>query len=290
MLKDIGIIMIKDYLIESMNQDEVNLAITWAAQEGWNPGIHDAVCFYQTDPHGFFAGKLNGKTIAIGSAVIYDEFFAFCGFYIVDKPYRNQGYGLELTKARLAYIGNRNAGIDGVINMLDKYARIGYQLAHNNARYCLNKIIKPVSSDPYIVPLNQIDFSQLSLYDRLHFPAPRPQFLKCWINQPQSLALAYLIDGQINGYGVIRTCQKGFKIGPLFADNPAIARQLFTNLVQYAKGQLVFLDIPENNPLAIELIRQYQMEKVFATARMYLKGEPLLKKENIYGITTFELG
>ncbi len=290
MLKDIGTIMIKDYLIESMNQDEVNLAITWAAREGWNPGIHDTVCFYQTDPHGFFAGKLNGKTIAIGSAVIYDEFFAFCGFYIVDKPYRNQGYGLELTKARLAYIGNRNAGIDGVINMLDKYARIGYQLAHNNARYCLNKIIRPVSSDPHIVPLNQIDFSQLSLYDRLHFPAPRPQFLKCWINQPQSLALAYLIDGQINGYGVIRTCQKGFKIGPLFADNPAIASQLFTNLVQYAKGQLVFLDIPENNPLAIELVRQYQMEKVFATARMYLKGEPLLKKENIYGITTFELG
>ncbi|HGF1465869.1 TPA: GNAT family N-acetyltransferase, partial [Legionella pneumophila] len=192
--------MIKDYLIETMNQDEVNLAISWATREGWNPGIHDATCFYQTDPHGFFAGKLNGKTIAIGSAVIYDEFFAFCGFYIVDKPYREQGFGLELTKARLAYIGNRNAGIDGVINMLDKYARIGYQLAHNNARYCLNKTIKPISSEPHIVPLNQIDFSQLSSYDRLHFPAPRPQFLKCWISQPQSLALAYLIDGQIKGY------------------------------------------------------------------------------------------
>ncbi|HDU8132738.1 TPA: GNAT family N-acetyltransferase, partial [Legionella pneumophila] len=68
--------MIKDYLVETMNQDEVNLAISWAAREGWNPGIHDATCFYQTDPHGFFAGKLNGKTIAIGSAVIYDEFFA----------------------------------------------------------------------------------------------------------------------------------------------------------------------------------------------------------------------
>lgn len=273
-----------------MNQDEVNLAITWAAQEGWNPGIHDATCFYQTDPHGFFAGKLNGKTIAIGSAVIYDDFFAFCGFYIVDKSYRDQGYGLELTKARLAYIGNRNAGIDGVINMLDKYARIGYQLAHNNARYCLNKTIKPISSEPHIVPLNQIDFSQLSSYDRLHFPAPRPQFLKCWINQPQSLALAYLIDGQIKGYGVIRTCHKGFKIGPLFAGTPEIAHQLFSNLVPYAKGQLIFLDIPENNPLAIELVSQYQMKKVFATARMYLKGEPPVKKESIYGITTFELG
>lgn len=282
--------MIKDYIIETMNQDEVNLAIDWAAREGWNPGSHDAVCFYQTDPNGFFAGKLKGKTIAVGSAVIYDDHFAFCGFYIVDKSYRDQGYGLELTKARLSYIGNRNAGIDGVMNMLDKYARIGYQLAHNNARYRLNDAIKISQNDSHIVALNQTDFLQLSHYDRLHFPAPRPKFLKCWINQPQSRALGYLSEGQIQGYGVIRTCQQGFKIGPLFANTPEIAHQLFTNLAQYADGCEIFLDIPENNPSAIELVQQYQMSKVFATARMYLKGEPQLKKENIYGITTFELG
>ncbi|HCE5635702.1 TPA: GNAT family N-acetyltransferase, partial [Legionella pneumophila] len=32
--------MIKNYLIETMNQDEVSLAITWANKEGWNPGIY----------------------------------------------------------------------------------------------------------------------------------------------------------------------------------------------------------------------------------------------------------
>ncbi|KGP62676.1 acetyltransferase [Legionella norrlandica] len=283
--------MIKDYLIETMDQSEVNLAIEWATREGWNPGVHDAICFYQTDPNGFFAGKLKGQIIAIGSAVIYDEHFAFCGFYIVDTPYRDQGYGLELTKARLAYIGNRNAGIDGVMTMLDKYSRIGYRFAHNNARYRLNKKIESIQSDdPNIVPLNQTDFSQLSAYDRLHFPAPRPQFLKCWINQPQSQALGYVFEGQIKGYGVIRTCRQGLKIGPLFADTADIADKLFSHLAQYAKGSMIFLDIPENNPSAIELVQQYKMEKVFATARMYLKGEPQLKKENIYGITTFELG
>ena len=33
-----------------------------------------------------------------------------------------------------------------------------------------------------------------------------------------------------------------------------------------------------------------QMTKVFATARMYLKGQPILPMEHIYEITTFELG
>lgn len=72
------------YHIKRMNQYEVNTAIDWAqgdwaAKEGWNPGLEDAACFYQTDPN----GKLNGKIIAVGSAVIYDDFFVFCGFYIV---------------------------------------------------------------------------------------------------------------------------------------------------------------------------------------------------------------
>ncbi|MFW2572415.1 GNAT family N-acetyltransferase, partial [Legionella sp. 29fVS95] len=59
--------MKKNYLVERMEKDEVNIAIDWAANEGWNPGLHDAECFYQADPHGFFAGKLNGKIIAVGS-------------------------------------------------------------------------------------------------------------------------------------------------------------------------------------------------------------------------------
>ncbi len=282
--------MIEQYHIERMNQEEVSLAVAWAAKEGWNPGLYDAACFYQTDPHGFFAGKLNGQTIAVGSAVIYDEHFAFCGFYIVAKPYRDQGYGLELTRARLAYIGQRNAGIDGVLPMLDKYARLGYQFAHNNARYSLEQVPGSITSNASLIPLGQIDFSQLCNYDCLHFPASRPQFLKCWIQQKQSMALGFVIEKQLKGYGVIRTCQQGFKIGPLFADTPEIAKTLFHQLTQYAQGKIIFLDIPENNPLAVELVKYYKMTKVFATARMYLKGEPQLAKEHIYGITSFELG
>ncbi len=279
-----------DYKIECMNQAEVKIAVDWAGQEGWNPGLNDALCFYQTDPHGFFAGKLNGKIIAVGSAVSYDDNFAFCGFYIVDKSYRNQGYGLELTRARLAYIGNRNAGIDGVVNMLDKYTRIGYQFAHNNARYSTNSLTSSIIPDGRIIPIDKVDFPQLCAYDKRHFPAFRAQFLKCWLYQKQSLALAFIDGGQIKGYGVIRACLEGYKIGPLFSDTPEIANTLFINLAHYAQGKNIYLDIPENNVNAVNLVTHYKMIKVFATARMYLKGEPLLEKNNIYGITTFELG
>lgn len=280
-----------NYRVEPMNRAEVDFAVDWAAKEGWNPGIHDADCFYQTDPHGFFAGKLDNQIIAVGSAVIYDDHFAFCGFYIVDEAYRNEGYGLTLTKARLAYIGARNAGLDGVVNMVDKYERLGYKIAHNNGRY-LGKFTGSYvqTPDADIVPLSSVSFDKLCHYDRRHFPAPRENFLKCWINQPEGASLGYIHQGELQGYGVLRACQKGFKIGPLFANSPDIAEKLFLHLVAFAQGEAFYLDIPENNPYAKALVEKYQFQKVFETARMYLKGEPSLPIENIYGITSFELG
>lgn len=282
--------MQKNYTIEQMSKDEIKLALDWALKEGWNPGLHDADCFYQVDPNGFFAGKLDGNIIAMGSAVIYDESFAFCGFYIVAEDYRGQGYGLELTKQRLKYIGERNAGIDGVTKMLDKYAQLGYQLAHNNARYS-GTIVNPiVKINQAILPLSEINFDLLANYDRKHFPASRTAFLKCWINQPEGVSLGYIKDGELCGYGVIRLCHHGYKIAPLFADNAIIANELFLNLAKHAQGQTIYLDIPENNPNAIDLVKRYYLEKVFETARMYLKAEPQLPIEHIYGITSFELG
>jgi len=33
-----------------MREDELGLIRTWAAQERWNPGIHDGGAFYAADP------------------------------------------------------------------------------------------------------------------------------------------------------------------------------------------------------------------------------------------------
>ena len=36
--------------IRSMKPEEIDLALDWAAAEGWNPGLHDAVPFRAADP------------------------------------------------------------------------------------------------------------------------------------------------------------------------------------------------------------------------------------------------
>jgi hypothetical protein len=63
--------------IEKMTRTEVDIAIQWVQSEGWNPGIHDADCFYHTDPDGFYAAKVNGEIAGTVSVVKYSE-FRFC--------------------------------------------------------------------------------------------------------------------------------------------------------------------------------------------------------------------
>jgi hypothetical protein len=89
---------------------------------------------------------------------------------------------------------------------------------------------------------------------------------------------------------VIRPCQTGFKIAPLFANTPAAAEELFVMLSSLADGAPVFLDIPACNQRAREMAERHGMRLVFETARMYNGKFPPLPLNDIYGITSFELG
>lgn len=278
------------YVIRKMLPDELNISIEWASKEGWNPGINDARCFYFADPQGFFIGLLDGEPIATGSAVIYNDHYAFCGLYIVKAGFRAQGYGIQLTDERLKYVGNRLTGLDGVLDKVSKYERLGYRSAHQNIRYGLSNLPDTIQINSCVVELKTIPFSSLEKFDRRYFPAPRATFLQHWINQPAGYALGYLEGERLLGYGVIRKCQKGYKIGPLFAENNLIAHVLFQSLCGKVNGGPVYVDIPESNLQAQDLVKEYGMKKQFEVMRMYRNGLPNIDLQGIYGITTFELG
>jgi len=89
---------------------------------------------------------------------------------------------------------------------------------------------------------------------------------------------------------VIRACREGFKIGPLFADSPQIADRLFQTLRITAADQPLYLDIPDRNPEAQALVQCHGMQPVFECARMYTGDPPQVKLQQIYGVTSLELG
>ncbi len=281
--------MLQNYTIRNISREELDIAVNWAASEGWNPGIHDTECFYQTDPAGYFMAFIDDEPAGSVSAVKYGNEFSFIGFFIVKPEYRGRRIGLDLGNRAMTYTGNIPIGIDGVENKVKNYKTYGFKLAWNNARY--EGKASGYAAPSAVFPIQAITEKEFFEFDRKFFPGPRETFLKMWISRPGTIGLGIKSGDKLSGYGVIRPCREGWKIGPLFAETPEAADTLFTALQgAIPPGDLFYLDIPVINESAKALVGKYNMKCVFKTARMYKNGVPELPLENIYGITTYELG
>ena len=283
--------------IRNMTRVEVDDLVEQAAREGWNPGLQDAAIFWRTDPDAFVAADLGGELIGGGAITSYDGKFGFMGFFIVKPEYRGHGYGNNLWHARKERLLGRlepgaAIGMDGVFNMQTYYAKGGFAFSHRDIRFrsAGAPAMPDASNDVSLVPLSAVSFDDVLAYDTRCFPAPRPRFLEAWIAQGESLALGALEEERLAGFGVIRRCREGCKVGPLFADDAAVAETLYKALAAFAPGEPVFLDVPESNAAAMALAERYAMQEVFGCARMYLGPRPSLATDRIFGVTTFELG
>lgn len=284
------LVYVSDYKIKTMTRQQVDTAVDWAAAEGWNPGVNDAECFFRTDPGGFLVGMLDDELVSAISVVRYGSSFGFLGFYIVRPEYRGQGFGIRIWNAGLKRLRGRNIGLDGVVDQQDNYKRSGFNYAYRNVRYRGVGGSSAVSDDR-LIALQDLSFDKILAYDQLFFPDDRTVFLKSWVTQPGATSLGIVENGQLQGYGVLRPCRSGYKVGPLFADDPHLAETLFTALRAHAeKDAPVFLDTPEVNQQAVDLAERHGMTVVFETARMYTGKQPDLPLPRLYGVTTFELG
>ena len=279
-----------DLVVRTMKSDELALVMDWASQEGWNPGLADGKCFLAADPAGFLLGLIAGEPVGCISVVRYGDRFGFLGLYIVKTEMRGRGYGWQIWQAGMERLKDRTIGLDGVVAQQDNYKRSGFVLAHRNIRFGGQPACaRP--RDASLTPIGTDLIPKLRAYDRSFFPAPRDAFLRCWLEPDQRAGFALVEHGSIRGYGVIRACPTGSKIGPLFAETEAGADLLFRALAAMAPDGPVFLDCPEPNPKAIDLTQRYALSALFETARMYRgPAPPDLPLSQIYGITTLELG
>jgi len=274
--------------IRRMALDDAAWMMDMAAAEGWNPGLNDAALFFETDPRGFFVAELDGERVGCLAGVAYDDSYGFLGGYIVAPEHRGENIGIALWREATAYLGDRNVGLDGVIEQQENYRRSGFTLAYRQIRH------EGEAGGPGggpTVPLATVPFAQVVEYDARHFPVRREDFLRRWVNDRHCAVRAVTGQaGELRGFGVLRQCREGAKVGPLFADGPGEAEAILADLLALAPAGPVYLDTPEANPEAVALARRFGMSPVFETARMYNRGDPGFRVEGVFGVTTFELG
>lgn len=274
--------------IRTLSLPDVERLVDWAAAEGWNPGFQDAPVFREADPAGFIGAFVNGEMVAGISAVTYGDAFGFIGLYICRPDVRGRGYGRAVWDAGMARLAGRTIGLDGVPEQQANYRRMGFVPAYRTIRYSGRLASSVAWLVDSIVPITNDLLGQVVTVDRIHFPAPRPAFLRRWLQGPHK-AVGCVIDGKLCGFGVARACRSGFKVGPLFAADSDMAAALLAAVGNGCDGD-IHIDVPDVQASFIDKLASGGLSPGFETARMYRGPMQAQPPHGVFGVTTLELG
>ena len=265
--------------IRNLDLPEIATLLDWAAAEGWNPGLRDAVPFQAADPTGFFGAFVGGAMVAGISAVDYDAHFGFIGLYICHPDWRGQGHGKAVWDAGMAYLGQRTIGLDGVPEQQGNYASMGFVPAYETIR--MSGVLPAMPASPTLPAARLEDIASL---DRQCFPALRQAFLQHWLSPPNR-SFVHRADGDVNAYGVVRPCRDGAKFGPLFADTAAAAIDMLDTL-----SGPIHIDVPAAQTAWLAALSARGFSPGFQTTRMYRRRAPAISLDRVFGVTSLELG
>jgi hypothetical protein len=233
------------------------------------------------------------------------------GNYIVDKSYRNLGYGGTLFQAGVASLPKGcNFAADTFEEQVPMYeSKFGYKRAWNNKRFGLQVSQASRVLSTFRCPTNfkvslasDVPFRHLLEYDMSVQAHSRRSFLEKWISAPNSLSYIVTNDiGSVVGYTVVRLAFKkedGWKMGPLFADNSMIAKCLyqaaFERISTMEPTGRATIDIPYGvkfHPDSIQIIRELGGKTEEVSVRMFSKRVPNnLPLHKVFGMTSPQIG
>ncbi|MDR0468829.1 MAG: GNAT family N-acetyltransferase [Peptococcaceae bacterium] len=275
--------------IRNFTLPEMVFPMEVAFKEGWNPGLYDGVAFYQADPDGFFLAEQDGGMVGGISAVNFDDRLIVIGNHFVLPPYRGQGIGKALWERALLVAGDKSIRVNGLPEGRLFYESYGFQELGNIIRYGGSVFAEGRISDD-VYSAQDISFSQLTDFDAGFFGISRPGFLRTWLATPAMISLCLLKEGELQGWGCMRRCRNGWRLGPVFAKHYEHAEELVRHFALSTVAENVYMDITDSNVQAIRLAFAMGMTPWEARVKLY-RGEYIKEPlDQIFGFTTVDIG
>lgn len=279
----------KDLIFDTANLKDLETALIWAAQEGWNPGLHDAQAFLAADPGGFFVARIAGEIIAAISVVNHSDTMAFLGLYLCKPDFRGQGIGFALWRHALHHAGARCVGLDGVAEQEPNYAKSGFVRTGATTRL---QGKAPTGSTVGTRSFDMArDLTAVAALDQLANGYDRSRFLSHWVAEGAGTRKTVVStqNGEVSGFATIRLCQNGAKVGPVSAPDTATALKLLRAAAASLDVADVTLDLPSSAIVFHKALEELGFVETFKTARMYSGVVPKSSPLSM-AIASMELG
>lgn len=175
------------------------------------------------------------------------EDFATIGMMTTTPRLQAQGAGRWLLQTAMQQCAGRDLRLNATRAGYSMYLEAGF-IPVCRIRQMQGKLLS-IPTPPFVAglelrPVTPADIPQLSTLDAAAFGAERRQVLA--LLAAASSGIVAVLHGQPVGYALRRGFGKGQLIGPVVAEDAAIAVQLVSTLMQEIEGQFLRLDVPED--------------------------------------------
>jgi GNAT superfamily N-acetyltransferase len=259
------------FRVRELRIDDIPHGLQLSLGAGWNQTPNDWHRFLTLAPHGCFLAYAGEQPIGTVTTCRFGH-VGWVGMMLVDPNWRRHGVGQTLLQRALDHLkanGAATVRLDATPAGIPLYRKFGFSEQFLLHRYTGSVVAGETTETKQC--LHAVDESIMSLdcrivgYDRRPLlNALRRDALDCRI---------ILRGRELVGYGMSRPGSRATFIGPCVAGHPVDGRQLLAGLLQQQLGQHVYVDIPDDNPLAVETATEMGLKAERPLLRM-VRGRP----------------
>lgn len=260
--------------IRVMTSCDIPLGMRLKDQAGWNQLPADWRRFLDLEPEGCFVGLWEDRPVATTTTCTFGA-VGWIAMVLVDESYRHRGIASALVTRAIDYLETRSVAsvrLDATRFGRPVYERIGFVAQGEFVRMQgIARRSRPATQGDRAAPE---DLETLARLDHEATRTDRRRLLeRLMIENPASVRVIRAGE-EIEGYAMLRPGANATQIGPAVARSAEVGVALADWALGQLEGQPVFLDVPLDNPAAIQWARESGLEEQRRFTRM-VRGQPV---------------
>ncbi|MHB8815470.1 MAG: GNAT family N-acetyltransferase [Steroidobacteraceae bacterium] len=241
--------------------------------ESWAYRLEDWSFHYRLG-RGWVACDADGRVVGTAIWWPYGEQFATVGLIVVDRHHQGKGIGRQLMNAVIEEAGARTLQLVATRAGTRLYEQCGFR---ERDAICQRQGIPVAAALPAgaggadLHPVTNADISTIAQWDANAFGTQRAHVIAAVLESGEGILASR--HGHLAGYALARPAGRGTTLGPVVAEDEALAIEMIAHLLQQRSG-LTRLDVPVDATLLGEWLESTGIVQVDRAAVM-TRGTPL---------------
>jgi GNAT superfamily N-acetyltransferase len=273
---------------------DIPAAVELSSEPGWNQTPQDWRLMIEVgDSFGVF--NQAGRLVASGLTVPYGSRFGWISMILVTKAYRRRGLATMLMRQCMDALLSKAMvpALDATPEGRQVYLPLGFQDVYGITRLFADSPGRLEAPAPGGVSLRRMETSDLEAvmgYDAARCGADRGPIIRHLCERLPASALVALRNERIAGYALARDGRTCAQVGPLVAEDEAVATALMAAALASLSGP-VCADVVDAHTTVLEGLAAAGFAPQFPFIRMiHGQSEPFDDSARIFAIAGPELG